>query len=176
MQFGGPTMSTDHPVNIRCTINGRSCRIDVDPDEMLLDTLRNRLLLRGTKEGCVEGECGACTVLIDDQPAASCILAAATCEGREIRTVEGLARGEDLHPLQQAFLDQGAVQCGFCTPGFLMTLTALVEQTPSPSPDEIRTALIGNICRCTGYHQMIDAVVAATSPTANPGTKRRTAP
>jgi aerobic-type carbon monoxide dehydrogenase small subunit (CoxS/CutS family) len=155
-------MTSEQPVSVECTVNGKARRIHVEAGETLLDTLRNRLDLRGTKQGCVEGECGACTVLLDDQPVTSCLLATAACQGTSVRTVESLATGDELDPLQQAFVDQGAVQCGFCTPGFLMTLTALVEQNPTPSPDDIRTALVGNICRCTGYHQMIDAVIAAT--------------
>ena len=154
-------MMVDQPVAIRCTVNGKEHQLEVGPGETLLRTLRDRLWLTGTKEGCVEGECGACTVLVDDVPVDSCILAAAAVDGRCIRTVEGLSDEDRLSPLQQAFLDHAAVQCGFCTPGFLMTLTALLERQASPSPEEIEVALAGNLCRCTGYRQMIDAVMAA---------------
>ncbi len=153
-------MTVDQPVAIRCTVNGKEHELEVGPGETLLRTLRDRLWLTGTKEGCVEGECGACTVLVDDVPVDSCILAAAAVDGRCIRTVEGLSDEDRLSPLQQAFLDHAAVQCGFCTPGFLMTLTALLERQASPSPEEIEAALAGNLCRCTGYRQMIDAVMA----------------
>ncbi len=153
-------MTADQPVAIRCTVNGEVRELEVGPGETLLQTLRDRLWLRGTKEGCLEGECGACTVLVDGLPVDSCILATAAIDGREIRTVEGLSEGDRLSPLQQAFLDHAAVQCGFCIPGILMTLTALLEQRASPSPDEVEAALAGNLCRCTGYRQMIDAVLA----------------
>ena len=155
-------MTTDHePVPINCTINGRAHRLEVAASETLLESLRDRLSLTGTKEGCLEGECGACTVLIDDQPADSCLVLSAGLDGRPIRTIEGLAGRDELSTLQRTFIEHSAVQCGFCTPGILMTLTALLEQNPSPSGDEVRTSLAGNICRCTGYGQIIDAVVAA---------------
>jgi len=149
-------------VTVRCTVNGAARELEVNPSAPLLNTLREDLYLTGTKVGCEEGECGACTVLIDGQPVDSCIYPTGAVEGREVRTVEGLS-GPDapLGLLQQAFLDNGAVQCGFCTPGLLMTLTALLEVDPQPAPDVIRRALDGNICRCTGYQQVIEAVVAA---------------
>lgn len=153
-------MTTESLVDVAVAINGTSRRLSVRAGETLLQTLRDQLGLTGTKEGCVEGECGACTVLLDDEPVDSCLLATAAVDGRRVRTVESLSTGE-LGPLQQAFLEHGAVQCGFCTPGFLMTLTALLEHDPTPSPLEIRRAIAGNICRCTGYRQMIEAVVAA---------------
>ena len=155
-------MTTESIVDVTITVNGARRQIGVRAGETLLQTLRERLELTGTKEGCVEGECGACTVLVDGQPVDSCLLATATVDGSEVRTVEGLA-GDELGPLQQAFLDHGAVQCGFCTPGFLMTLTALVETEPDPTPRAIRDAIAGNICRCTGYQQMIDAVLSVAS-------------
>ena len=159
MQRGDEAMTGDAVVAITCTVNGRARQLEVEAGETLLSVLRNRLSLMGTKEGCLEGECGACTVLIDGMPVDTCIQSAAALDGRDIRTVEGLADGDQLHPLQQAFLDHAAVQCGFCTPGILMTLTALLEQVPSPSPKQVEVALTGNICRCTGYRQMIDAVL-----------------
>ena len=155
-------MTTESIVDVTITVNGARRQIGVRAGETLLQTLRERLELTGTKEGCVEGECGACTVLVDGQPVDSCLLATATVDGSEVRTVEGLA-GDELGPLQQAFLDHGAVQCGFCTPGFLMTLTALVETEPNPTPNAIREAIAGNICRCTGYQQIIDAVLSVAS-------------
>jgi carbon-monoxide dehydrogenase small subunit len=155
-------MNSPERVPVTCTVNGRTHNLEVAPAETLLQTLRRRLFLTGTQEGCIEGECGACTVLIEDQPIASCIYAAAAVDGRSVRTVEGLGNSEGLNTLQKAFVDHAAVQCGFCTPGLLMTLTALLEHNPSPAPDEIRTALAGNICRCTGYQQIIEAVVAAS--------------
>ncbi len=145
------------------SVNGRRHRVDVAADETLLRTLRDRLDLLGTKEGCVEGECGACTVLVDGAPVDSCILATGAVAGRDIMTVEGLAAPEGrLSVLQQAFVDTGAVQCGFCTPGFLVILTALLEQTTTPTPDEVRAAIVGNICRCTGYRHILDAVGVVT--------------
>lgn len=144
---------------VEMTVNGRLRRVDVQPDETLLSVLRDRLQLRGSKDGCSEGECGACTVLLDGQPIDSCIYPAAAAAGREVRTVEGLAPSAgELSPLQQAFIDSGAVQCGFCTPGFLMTLTALLAENPNPTPAQVREAISGNICRCTGYQDIVRAV------------------
>ena len=156
-------MRTDSLVDVSIVINGTLRRLTVHPVDTVLQTLRDDLGLTGTKEGCVEGECGACTVLLDDEPVDSCLLVTAAVDGRRIRTVESLSTGDELGPLQKAFLAHGAVQCGFCTPGFLMTLTALLEHNPTPSRSDIREAISGNICRCTGYRQMIEAVVAAVS-------------
>jgi carbon-monoxide dehydrogenase small subunit len=153
---------------LRLTVNGEAAEALVEPRLSLLSFLRERLGLLATKRGCEEGECGACTVLLDDEPVDSCLVATATVEGRTVRTIESLSTGDELSPLQQSFLEHGAVQCGFCTPGFLMTLTALVENAPNPSPSEIREAISGNICRCTGYRQIIDAVVAAATPEVQP--------
>ncbi len=161
-------MTTETQVAVAFSVNGVAQRLDVGPGETLLRTLRDRLGLTGTKEGCVEGECGACTVLVDDKPVDSCILATAALEGRQVRTVEGLSGGGELSLLQQAFVDHGAVQCGFCTPGFLMTLTALLEESPSPPPSDVKEALAGNICRCTGYTQMIEAVAAVIAEGERP--------
>ena len=154
-------MTADHePVPVSCTINGRAHRLEAAAGETLLDSLRNRFSLTGTKEGCLEGECGACTVLIDDQPVDSCLVLSAGLDDRHVRTIEGLADRDELSPLQRTFIEHSAVQCGFCTPGILMTLTALLEQNPSPTGNEVRTSLAGNICRCTGYGQIVDAVAA----------------
>ncbi|MCH8898915.1 MAG: (2Fe-2S)-binding protein [Acidobacteria bacterium] len=159
---------TVNGVAVAFSVNGVAHRLEVGPGETLLRTLRERLRLTGTKDGCVEGECGACTVLVDDRPVDSCILLTAALEGRQVRTVEGLSGDGALGPLQQAFIDHGSVQCGFCTPGFLMTLTALLEENPSPSSFEVREALDGNICRCTGYRQIIEAVAAVTAESTRP--------
>ena len=161
-------MTAETQVAVAFSVNGVAQHLDVGPGETLLHTLRDRLGLTGTKEGCVEGECGACTVLVDDKPVDSCIFATAALEGRRVRTVEGLSGGGELGLLQQAFVDHGAVQCGFCTPGFLMTLTALLEENPSPAPFDVREALAGNICRCTGYAQMLDAVAAVIAEGERP--------
>ena len=150
-------------MDLELTVNGRHITVAVEPDETLLHVLRERLSLTGTKEGCDEGECGACTVMVDDRPLNSCLLPAMAVAGAQVVTVEGLAGSDGLlSPLQQAFVDNFAVQCGFCTPGLLVTLTALLAGNPEPSEDEIRTALVGNLCRCTGYAAIIDAVMAAT--------------
>ena len=145
------------------TVNGVARRLDVDPAETLLHVLRERLHLRGTKEGCAEGECGTCTVLVDGRPVDSCIYPAGAAAGAAIRTVESLASPDGtLGPLQRAFVENAAVQCGFCTPGFLMTLTALLEQNEQPSQAEVEEAIAGNICRCTGYQAILAAVQRST--------------
>lgn len=149
-------------MNLDTTVNGRRRQLEIDPGEPLLDMLRDRLHLRGAKDGCSEGECGACTVLLDGSPVDSCIYPAAATEGRRITTVEGLTQpGAELSALQRAFVEAGAVQCGFCTPGFLMTLTALLADNPNPAPADIRAAVSGNICRCTGYHHLVRAALGA---------------
>lgn len=148
-------------MDLRLTVNGVEQFTDVAPHETLLHVLRDRFRLTGTKEGCDEGECGACTVLIDGEAVDSCVVAALSVDGSRIETVEGLAANGDLSRLQRAFVDAGAVQCGFCTPGFLMTLTAFLRENAHPTEDEIRTAVVGNICRCTGYSQIVEAVQAA---------------
>jgi carbon-monoxide dehydrogenase small subunit len=145
------------------TVNGRTVTVEVAADETLLHVLRDELLLTGAKEGCDEGECGACTVLVDGKPVDSCIYPAPAAAGRTVTTIEGLVGfDESLTPIQQAFVDGFAVQCGFCTPGFVMTLTALIEENPKPTDGDIRDALSGNLCRCTGYSTIIDAVLTAT--------------
>src|SRR5262245_32000896 len=146
---------------LTCRVNDEPVRVAFDSYKTLLEVLREDLNLTGTKHGCELGECGACAVLVDGEPMLSCLLLGLECEGRSIETVEGLARGGQLHPLQTAFADLGAAQCGYCTPGFLMTAKALLARNPSPTPDQIREALSGNICRCTGYQQIVEAVEAA---------------
>ena len=126
----------------------------------LLDVLREDLELTGTKYGCGEGECGACSVLLDGDVVNACLVLALECEGSEVVTVEGLTAGGELHPIQKAFVDHGAIQCGFCTPGMIMATHALLQKNPSPSEDEIKRALEGNLCRCTGYRKIIDAVLS----------------
>lgn len=144
------------------TLNGESVTVEVEPFEILVDVLRDKLGLTGTKIGCNEGECGACTVIMDGQAVLSCLLPAMKAHGREVMTIEGLSRDCELHPLQQAFVEKGAVQCGYCTPGMIMSAKALLDQNPQPSADEIEEAVAGNLCRCTGYLQIIEAVEAAT--------------
>ena len=143
---------------LRLRVNGRDHHISAHPAERLLDVLRDRLGLTGAKEGCGTGQCGACTVLMDGQPVASCMVFAADAAGRDITTIEGLAPPGRLHPLQAAFLEHGAVQCGFCTPGMILAAKALLDQTPNPSDEEISRALIGNLCRCTGYRKIFNAI------------------
>jgi carbon-monoxide dehydrogenase small subunit len=142
------------------TVNGRERTFDVPPNTLLLNLLRERLDLTGSKYGCGIGECGACTVLLDGEPVLGCMTLAADCDGKTVETIEGL--GEDgLHPIQTAYLEEGAVQCGFCTPGFIMTTKALLHENPDPSEVEIREYLKGNSCRCTGYVNIVKAVQSA---------------
>ena len=148
---------------ITFTVNGVERTVAVAEDAFLLEFLRNELALTGAKEGCGQGECGACTVLVDGLPIASCLYPAVKVHDRSVTTVEGLGSRSKLHPLQKWFLRLGAVQCGFCTPGMLMAATALLEQNPRPSPDEVRSAISGNLCRCTGYTKVVDAVLAAAA-------------
>jgi len=142
-------------------INGRSYEVIVTPNTTLSELLRNQLKLTGTKNACGVGECGSCTVLVDGKPTLSCSTLAIAVRDKDILTIEGLATGARLHPLQQAFIDEGAVQCGFCTPGMLMTAKALLDENPNPSRDEVKAGLAGNLCRCTGYVKIIDAVMSA---------------
>ena len=153
-------------MELRIQVNGLLQTVDVQPHETLLHVLRERLRLTGTKEGCDEGECGACTVLVDGEAVDSCIVAALSVDGSTIETVEGLAGHGELSRLQKAFVNTGGVQCGFCTPGFLMALTAFLGENTDPSDDEIRTAIVGNICRCTGYSQIVEAVRVAVADDA----------
>ncbi|HPD06818.1 MAG TPA: (2Fe-2S)-binding protein [Candidatus Bipolaricaulis sp.] len=142
-------------------VNGRPVTVDVPPGRRLLDLLREDLGLTGTKEGCGEGECGACTVLVDGKPRLACLTAAIQVEGRDVLTIEGLAASGQLHPLQEAFLSTAGVQCGFCTPGLILAAHALLAENPSPTADEVREYLSGNLCRCTGYEQVVEAVLRA---------------
>jgi aerobic carbon-monoxide dehydrogenase small subunit len=154
-------------MRLACTVNGEPRTVDgVPPAESLLRTLRERMGLPGSKNACEEGECGSCTVYLDDQLVCSCLVAAGQVDGRSVRTVEGLAAGADLHPVQQAFLDAGAVQCGFCTPGLVVAVHDLLRRSAQPSDAETREALAGNLCRCTGYQMILDAVRLAAARTA----------
>ncbi len=143
---------------IKLTVNREQVTLDVGSKERLIDTLRNQLNLTGTKEGCGIGECGACTVIVNGKAVHSCLILTAQLEGMEVLTVEGLEIDGKLDPLQQAFIDYNAVQCGFCTPGMLMSAKALLMRNPHPTREEIKTALDGNLCRCTGYEQIIEAI------------------
>ena len=146
---------------IRVRVNGEWREADVWPGSSLLQVLREELGLPGSKNACEEGECGSCSVWLEDELVCSCLVLAAQAHEREVRTVEGLARGEELHPVQAAFLDAGAVQCGFCTPGLVVAVTDLLEHHPSPDELTVREALSGNLCRCTGYQKILDAVRSA---------------
>jgi carbon-monoxide dehydrogenase small subunit len=142
--------------------------VTVKPNTMLLEAIRDHVGLTGTKDGCESGTCGACTVLADGRPVLSCITLAVECDEKDIATVEGLADGDKLNPLQNAFLDQGATQCGFCTPGVLMSATALLARTPKPSREQINKALEGNLCRCTGYNAIVDAILQVSGQGVEP--------
>ena len=143
------------------TINNRIREFDVPPQTLLLNLLRDELDLTGAKYGCGIGECGACTVLLDGIPVMGCMTLAVECDGKSVETIESLSEGEELHPIQESYIEEGAVQCGFCTPGFIMTTKALLEENPSPDEEEIREYLKGNICRCTGYVNIVKAVQKA---------------
>jgi aerobic carbon-monoxide dehydrogenase small subunit len=146
---------------LSCTINGESTELLVQPYHTLLEAVRDVARLTGTKEGCSTGDCGACTVHLDGKPVASCLVLAMQARGRDIRTIEGLVKSGKLHPVQQAFVDHGVPQCGFCIPGVLMSATALLADNPTPSEAEIRLGIAGNLCRCTGYTKMVAAIGAA---------------
>jgi carbon-monoxide dehydrogenase small subunit len=145
-------------VRISVTVNGERLETDVWAGESLLTTLRDRLDLPGSKNACEQGECGSCSVLLDGELVCSCLVLAAQADGHEVMTVEGLGAADTLHPVQEAFAETGAVQCGFCTPGFVVAAADLLRRVPDPSDDEIREALSGNLCRCTGYQKILDAV------------------
>jgi len=149
-------------IEIEFTINGKKRNLSVKPNDLLINIIRNDLFLTGSKYGCGIGECGACTVLLNGEPVLSCLTLAATVDGKEITTIEGLAKGNELHPMQIAFLKNAAVQCGFCTPSMILTATALLKENPNPTEDEIRNYMRGNICRCTGYIQIVKAIQSCT--------------
>lgn len=156
-------------VLVRAVINGVEREFLAEPRQTLLEVLREQLHLYGTKEGCGNGNCGACSVIVDGRVANSCLILAVQADGKEVLTVEGLANGTQLHPLQKAFLEEAALQCGFCTPGFLMAAKALLDEDPSPSEEEIRRWLAGNLCRCTGYDKIVRAVQKAAAQMAGAG-------
>ena len=150
-------------MRVELTVNGERLETAVWAGESLLTTLRDRLALPGSKNACEQGECGSCSVLLDGELVCGCLVLAAQADGHEVVTVEGLGTGDELHVVQEAFADAGAVQCGFCTPGFVVAAADLLRRTPDPSDDEIREALSGNLCRCTGYSKILDAVHAAAA-------------
>jgi carbon-monoxide dehydrogenase small subunit len=160
-------------VHVTTTVNGDATEFVCHPSETLLDVLRNRVGLIGVKEGCSTGDCGACSVTVDGRLVCSCLVLGAEVEGRTIDTVEGLADGDTLHPLQSKFIEHAALQCGICTPGFLVAAKALLDRNSSPSEEEIRYALAGNLCRCTGYDKIVRAVQAAAKEVAKQAKKKR---
>ena len=148
---------------ITLTVNGAKHEVAIEPCQSLLHVLREELHLTGTKEGCSEGECGACTVYLDGQTVDACLIFALEANGREVVTIEGLSKGDTLHPLQKAFAEHGAVQCGFCTPGMILAARALLESNPHPTEADIRRGISGNLCRCTGYVKIVEAIKAAAN-------------
>jgi carbon-monoxide dehydrogenase small subunit len=148
-------------IPLTLTVNSITYAINVESHLTLVELLRDKLGLTGTKKSCNEGECGACTVLMEGKPVASCLVLALDAQNRNIITIEGLADGEKLHPIQEAFVINGGIQCGFCTPGMIMSAKALLDENPVPTPTEVRTAISGNLCRCTGYQQIVDSVMEA---------------
>ena len=147
---------------IKFTLNGKPCEVTVKPWRTLLEMLREDLQLTGVKEGCGEGECGSCTVIMNGKSVNSCLVPALEADNQEIVTIEGLAEGDNLHPIQQAFMDKAGMQCGFCTPGMIMSAKVLLEKTPNPSEEEIREGISGNFCRCTGYTKIIESIQAVS--------------
>ena len=148
-------------MDIEFIINGRKICLDLPPDRRVVDILREDLGLTGTKEGCGSGECGACTIIVDGETRLSCLMVAAQLAGRKILTIEGLSREGNLHPVQEAFIERGAVQCGFCTPGMVLSAASFLEKTVLPDRSAIRNAISGNLCRCTGYQKIVDAIEVA---------------
>lgn len=148
-------------MKVELNVNDRIYEVDAEPHETLVQVLRDRIGLTGTKRGCDVGGCGACTVLLDGQPVYSCMVFAARAEGKKITTIEGLAKNGKLHPVQGAFIKYGAIQCGYCTPGMILSAKALLEQNPDPTEEEVKDAIAGNICRCTGYVKIVEAILAA---------------
>ncbi len=153
-------LSACERVELTCTVNGEAVRLAVAPGATLLEVLREDLELTGTKYGCGEGECGACAVMLDGRIVNSCLVLALECAGREVLTIEGLAANGSLHPIQQAFVQHGAIQCGYCTPGMIMTAYGLLRENPAPTEEDVKRALEGNLCRCTGYRKIVDAVLS----------------
>lgn len=150
-------------IKLSMIVNEKTVSVEINPYARLLDVIREELGLTGTKEGCGVGECGACTVIVDGKSVNSCMVLAASMEGKHITTIEGLMKGDKLHPIQEAFVRNNAIQCGFCTPGFVMSAKALLDENKSPTRDEIKVAISGNLCRCTGYEQIITAIEDASN-------------
>ena len=146
---------------LQLTVNGQLRQVFVEPFYSLLDALRDGLHMTGAKKGCDEGDCGACTVILDGKPVTSCMVLALSAHDAEVTTIEGLESRNELHPVQQAFVDYGGLQCGFCTPGLIMAATALLEENPAPTEEEVKIAIGGNLCRCTGYSKVVEAIMAA---------------
>jgi aerobic-type carbon monoxide dehydrogenase small subunit (CoxS/CutS family) len=146
---------------LNCTVNGQKICLEIQEQELLIELIRERLRLTGTKKGCEVGECGACTVLVNGQPVDSCLYLAAWAEGKEIVTIEGLSKAGKLSKLQECFIEEGAIQCGYCTPGVILSAHALLQENPHPTEEEIKSGLAGNLCRCTGYQNIIQAVKKA---------------
>jgi len=151
----------DEEITVKFILNGKEVEVKVKPNTTLLDLLRRKLKITSVKRGCERGECGACTVLIDNQPVNSCLVLAPQVDGKNVVTIEGIVKNGELHPIQKAFIETGAVQCGFCTPGIILTLKALFDINPDPSEEDIRKAIEGNLCRCTGYTKIIEAAILA---------------
>jgi aerobic-type carbon monoxide dehydrogenase small subunit (CoxS/CutS family) len=151
------------PSRLRLSINGQPCEVSCPPERILLDLLREDLNLTGTKRGCDLGTCGCCTVLVDGRPTLSCLTLATLVDGRELTTIEGVGRGTGLHPVQRAFVERGATQCGFCTPGFVLSAVALLREHPHPTKAEVMDAVAGNLCRCTGYTKIVQAILDAAA-------------
>ncbi|MGB9300995.1 MAG: (2Fe-2S)-binding protein [Anaerolineae bacterium] len=147
---------------VRLKVNGEERDVAVSPNETLAEVLRERLELTGTKMGCGEGACGTCTVLLDGKPVRSCLTLAVEVQDREIVTIEGLSQGAELHPVQKAFIEHGAIQCGFCSPAMILTSKALLDENPQPAEEEVRRAISGVVCRCTGYAKIVEAILAAS--------------
>jgi len=164
-----------HTIEIKVRVNGIDEQAAIEPNQTLLAFLRDTLHLTGAKEGCNEGECGSCIVLLEGKAVNSCLTLAAEADGKEILTIEGIGDSKNLHPLQSAFLKHHAVQCGFCSPGMILTALALLKENPEPTTDEIKVALAGNLCRCTGYSQIIDSIHAAAKELRAASKSRRTA-
>ena len=148
-------------ISITLNVNGNEYKVEVAPYHSLCDVLRDKLDFTEVKNSCNQGECGACTVLVDSKAVSSCLMLAAQAEGKKIVTIRGLSKNGELHPLQKKFIEYGAVQCGYCTPGMILAAKALLDENPHPSEDEVRIAISGNICRCTGYQQIVEAIMAA---------------
>jgi carbon-monoxide dehydrogenase small subunit len=150
---------------IKLTVNGEPCEVLVKPSDTLLQVIRDKLGLTGTKEACSLGDCGSCTVILDGKAVNSCLVLAMEAKGRDVLTIEGLRKGSELHPIQKAFVEHGAIQCGFCTPGMVLSAKVLLDENPMPTEEDVRGAIAGNLCRCTGYVKIIEAVMAAARET-----------